>query len=265
MKQGIDSVSPGSVPPDLNPDYVMGYVDGDWPSYTGMAAKFPNAVPVSITAIPGSGPSAQAKMSDGEQGDYDPGQQAEWAIGRWALGFVPALYCSYSEWTRRQQAVLDRGLNPAFCDWMIAAYPGIGPILYPGSPGHQFADRGTYDEWVIADGWIPGRPHPVPPTEEIPVAQSAVVAFQQNQLNVFQVSGGTLWHKYQVGGGTPWHNEEVAGPQGGTSTVTGTFVGLPQVSVFPTSMWVSVENQAGNVLVFAQALGNSQWGVAQLP
>jgi hypothetical protein len=166
---GYDATDPGSIPASVAPpDYACGYVDGNWPSYAAMAARFPLAVPVSITAIPGSAPSDGAQVCDCEDGDYTPPQAALWAQRRIAQGLIPCIYCSLASWGAAQQACIDLGLNLTYVDWWIAAYPGNGPALYPGSVGHQFVDRGTYDESVFLDGWVPGRPIAAPPVVVVP-------------------------------------------------------------------------------------------------
>ncbi len=75
-----------------------------------------------------------------------------------AAGWVPAIYCSLSIWHDCMDTCISEGVDPNDVDWLIAAYPGIGPVLYPGSPGHQWVDQGSYDQWVIQDGWQPGSP-----------------------------------------------------------------------------------------------------------
>jgi hypothetical protein len=170
MAVGYDATDPGSIPANVvPPDYTCGYVDGNWPSYQGMVARFPNAIPVSITAIPGSAASADAQMCDGESGDYTPQQAALWGQIRVGMGFVPGQYCSLSNWPAYLSAY--QALKIFDVDWWIAAYPGNGPALYEGSIGHQFVDHGSYDESVFQNGWKPGRQiaQPVTEEEEMPI------------------------------------------------------------------------------------------------
>jgi hypothetical protein len=164
-----DATSPRSIPYNVPPpDYAMGYSNGRWPSFTLMILRFPDAVPVKISAIPGKEDGSEQGF-DGEKGDYSPEQAALAAVHTLDVRkIVPFIYCSLSDWPAYQQAVRDLGLEVEQVDWIIAAYPGNGPNLYPGAIGHQWIDRGTYDESVIADGWIPGRPisSPLPPETE---------------------------------------------------------------------------------------------------
>lgn len=160
-----DATTPGSIPVSAGvPDYAMGYTNGAWPSYQGMKMKYPRAVPVAISAVPGKPNLWVPQGCDGERGDYDPEQAGQFCAWTIATGVVPFVYCSWSAWHDYQQGVQAAGINPNAVDWLIAAYPGIGPVPYPGSIGHQWIDRGTYDESAIVPGWVPGRPiGPLPP------------------------------------------------------------------------------------------------------
>lgn len=163
MAVGIDTTNPNALPPGLNPGYVFGYLDGKWQTYQALKEKYPTAVPVSITVFG----SIRADCCDCENGDLTPFQAGAWAQGKVATGVVPLIYCSEAIWAEVKAQVGDIP-----CDYWIAAYPGPGPVLYPGSVAHQWIDRGTYDQSVVQDGWIPGRstspPIPVPtlPTKE---------------------------------------------------------------------------------------------------
>ena len=157
MATMYDATEPDTIPSSVPaPNYCMGYVDGKWPSYAAMKARFPTATPVSISAIPGQS-SAWAQGCDGEGGDYDPAKAAAFSAAKLATGVVPFEYCDESNWPSYREACAAIGVNPSAVDWLIAAYPGPGPVVYPGSIGHQYADLGSYDISVIADGWVPGR------------------------------------------------------------------------------------------------------------
>jgi hypothetical protein len=145
---------------------VAGYVDGRLitPSYPAMVARYPGVPAVSISADPYSPAAPSAIVADCEDGDYTPALAASWAKTKLGTGRVPCLYCSSSAWSSVQSACIAVGVDPASVDWWIAAYPGIGAgILYPGSIAHQWIDHGTYDESVVVDGWVPGRPVTITP------------------------------------------------------------------------------------------------------
>lgn len=158
MPTMYDTTDPEAIPASAGtPDYTAGYVDGHWPTYAGMIARYPTAVPVAITAIPGSANAWWAHVCDCEDGDYTPSQAAAWAHARIGLGFRPALYCSLALWSTVEAACARAGVLLGAVDWILAAYPGNGQTLYPGTVGHQWIDHGPYDESVIVTGWTPGR------------------------------------------------------------------------------------------------------------
>lgn len=193
MATMYDTTEPASIPASAKaPDYTAGYVDGKWPTFAAMMFKYPNAVPVSITAIRNSPTSFNADVCDCETGDYTPAQAAVWATARIARGFVPTIYCSLAAWPSvvlacRAAAIL------AAVDWWIAAYPGCGPELYDGSVAHQWIDHGTYDESVVADGWQPGRSiTPVPPAPPVPPTP------EDDPMNITAFVDGTTHHVFVV-------------------------------------------------------------------
>jgi hypothetical protein len=230
-----------------------------------MVEKYPSSIHVPISALPITDPT-QAVVADGERGDYSPPQAAVFAKSKLAELVVPCLYCSYSDWPSYRQATIDLGLPQALIDWWIAAYPGNGPVLYPGSIGHQYADRGSYDESVFLDGWQPGKSisAPIPPPFKGPVMQTAPFAFKPGQQDVLQVSFGTLWHKWNVAG--RWYNEPISNLSGGVSGAKLTIPDqLPQVAVINGQCVVTIEDATQTVYYFAQSVNAGGWGVQALP
>jgi murein L,D-transpeptidase YcbB/YkuD len=63
----------------------------------------------------------------------------------------PTVYCSLSAWPTVRAAFA--AAHVAEPHWWIAAYPGNGPNLYPGSIAHQYANPGLVDISVVADHW----------------------------------------------------------------------------------------------------------------
>lgn len=182
MAYGIDTINPDALPATFPQpvDYVGGYVDGNWPDADRISLLHPTARPIRFTAIPGSATALSATVADCEKGDYSAAQAAQFAKTKLAWGVVPGVYCSESVWSDVKTACFLIGVNVAQVDWLIAGYPGsVGAgNLYPGAVGHQYNDAGTYDEWVILDGWIPGRqlvnfattvPNPSPAAPAAPI------------------------------------------------------------------------------------------------
>ena len=119
----------------------------------------------------------------------------------------------------------------------------------------------NYGAWNLS-GPFPKPPTPIHQENHMPV--SPAISFKSGQTDVFQVSGGNLWHKWKVG--TAWLNECVAGPVGGVSKATATFPDQePKVSILASQCLVTVEDSAGRVWYFAQAVSSGSWGVNELP
>ena len=270
MPTMYDAVDPAEIPSSApEPDYAMGYVNGRWPSYDTIVAKYPRAVPVAISAIPGGPSEGLAQGCDGEGGDYDAVQAAHFAASKLVLERVPFIYCSFDVWHEYQLACSAIGVSPNRVDWGIAAYPGIGAEPYPGSVFHQWVDWGPYDQSAVVAGWIPGRlltpnpPAPDPEAESMSVSRA--VNFKAGQTDVFQASFGTLWHKWLTSVG--WYNEALTGPKAVVPPTTGINIPdqVPQVQVLGTQCTVVVEDSAGRAWYFAQDASKSTWGVNALP
>ncbi len=202
-----DAIYPDTIPATVAaPDYAAGYVDGAWPSHAAIAARFPKAVPVTITAIPGSPESATAQVCDVENGDYTAAQGGTWAKARFVAGFVPCLYTSESNWPALKSAVGQAGVDPDLVDWWIAGYPGsVGAgNLYPGSVAHQWIDRGSYDESVVVAGWVPGRPTrapaPTPPavSPEQEMLLMGTLPTNCSDQNAFNCQVRDWWNTYRT-------------------------------------------------------------------
>jgi hypothetical protein len=93
--------------------------------------------------------------------------------------------------------------------------------------------------------------------QEAEMAVSPVVNFKAGQLDLFQVSLGTLWHKWEIGG--TWRNESIPMPAG-----VGSLTGTPEVSEAGGTMYVSVEDASGKAVVASQGAGAGTWSVTAL-
>ena len=261
-----DAVTPTAIPSSApTPDYVLGYVNGRWPSYDALVAKYPTATPVAISTIPGDSAERLAQGCDGEAGDYLPPQAAHFAATKLVLGVVPFIYCSWSAWHDYQAACSAVGVDPNEVDWGIAAYPGIGAVPYPGSVFHQWVDWGTYDQSAVVDGWVPGRlTHPAP-TEDPVMGVSQPVTFKPGQTDVFQVNYGVVWHKWLQG--YQWGNECLSGPFSVSNfTKAVKFPDqTPQVSILGTQCAVTAVAEDGRVWLFAQDAKSDTWGISEAP
>ena len=270
MSTMYDAVDPAAIPSSAPPpDYVLGYVNGNWPSYDALVAKYPRALPVAISTIPGDSAEGRAQGCDGEAGDYLPPRAAHFAATKLVLGVVPFIYCSWSDWHDYQDACTQIGVNPNEVDWGIAAYPGIGAVPYPGSVFHQWVDWGDYDQSAVVDGWVPGRLIGTPTTpshsKETTMPVSQAVTFKPGQTDVFQASFGTLWHKWLTASG--WRNEALTGPFAVVPVASSVKIPdqEPQVSILGDQCIVTIEDSNGRAWYFAQASTSPRWGVSEMP
>lgn len=159
MRKAYDSTNPDNVP--LDADFYWFYVDGYYVPKPGQLSRFPinkiQGIAVFETTNAGL-------IGDMEFQDMTPDGLCRWVQMRRLNGVWASGYCSLDNWGDARAAFAKAGvLEPP---WIVAAYPGIGPNLYPGVIGHQYEDTGGYDISVIADYW-PGvdGPHPSPPVD----------------------------------------------------------------------------------------------------
>jgi hypothetical protein len=107
---------------------------------------------------------------------------------------------------------------------------------------------------------------PVPPEStgaEMPV--SPVVSYRTGQIDVFQVFGGALIHKYNVGG--RWGTENVGAVSGPAASVRFPNQVPGVTAVMGGTCQVTVEDVNGSVWYFVQGQPSSGngWGVNQVP
>lgn len=143
-----DSVNAAGLP--VGYDFYAGYVNGRYANMAQIEARFPSSkvIGISVTASDNNG-----TVLDVENFDATPVQAPPWVQMRRQAGITPWVYCSESVWPAVIQAFTSSQTAPPL--YWIAAYPGPGPVLFPGSIAHQWADQGLYDESVVAD-FIPG-------------------------------------------------------------------------------------------------------------
>lgn len=86
-----DTIDVSTVPP--NPEAVAGYLEGNWPTYKPLVAKFPHAHHLSINVFPAN----DGECLDVENGDATPGQVPAWVRRQHARGIArPVIYASLS-------------------------------------------------------------------------------------------------------------------------------------------------------------------------
>jgi len=162
-----DSVTMARIP--LSASMVAYYVDGLYANGTACRTRFPHAilVPIAVFASTNDG-----VVLDCETGDATPAQCPGWVVMRRKAGVDPTVYVNTSTWPWVINAFRSAGVPEPH--YWVAAYPGIGAVLYPGSVAHQYADPpgsgGDFDLSVVADYWpgVDPQPHPQPkPTHDV--------------------------------------------------------------------------------------------------
>lgn len=159
MRTMYDAVTPTNIPRAAQ--MVAGYVDGKYAWTAAEWALFPHATKVRIAVFSSTN---DGHVLDVEPGCSSPTSAPGWVVKRRAAGVDPSVYCNLSTWPTVRTAFHNAGI--AEPHWWIAAYPGIGAKLYPGTVGHQFANPGPVDVSIVADYWpgvdlpIVSRDHP---------------------------------------------------------------------------------------------------------
>lgn len=150
-----DSVNPQSLPGGF--DLYGGYDDGAYNNVVAIKERFPDKTVLAFTVFASDD---FGDCLDVESGDATPGEAPGWVQQRRAAGHKgPLVYMSESAWLQVRQAFQDQKVTEP--GYIVAAYPGEGAIIPPGAVGHQWIDRGPYDESVM-DDYLPGI-DPAPP------------------------------------------------------------------------------------------------------
>lgn len=160
MRTMYDSTTPEhSIP--ASAAMVAGYVGGEWPNYSDICARWPDAVHVSIAVNAGE----DAQVLDVETGDATPADAPAWAARQRARGQDPSVYCNTSTWPAVEQAF--NSAEAALPHWWRADYNGQ-PALEMGEVAHQYRSdtAQNLDYSVVADYWPGVDPPPTAPTTD---------------------------------------------------------------------------------------------------
>jgi len=197
VRKAGDSIIPLNVPQGF--PVVMGYIDGYWPDADAMGATHPGATLIRITTNPAHN---AGDMLDVEIGDATPEQAPGWVSKRRASGHKgPIVY--FAESARSKVLAEFKKQGVALPYLFSAAYPGIGPKIPPGDVGHQWIDRGPYDESVVVDylfGIDP--PQPVPPTPHSVSIETehmeVLMSLAANKQDAFNCQVREWWATYRT-------------------------------------------------------------------
>jgi hypothetical protein len=165
-----DAISPANIP--VTAQGVCGYVDGRYAWSAAEWARFPHAVKARIAVFSSTN---DGHVLDVEPGCSTPASAPGWVVRRRKAGIDPTVYCSLSAWPTVKAAFRNAGVTEPH--WWVAAYPGNGANLYPGSIAHQWQNPGPVDISVVADYW-PGVDTTTTPTQgvDMPLTQADVSA-----------------------------------------------------------------------------------------
>lgn len=143
-------------------DLYAGYDDGAWPDAMAIATRFKGKPVIRVTVKSSDN---EGDCLDVEKGDATPGDAPGWVVRRRQAGHGgPLVY--FSEAILNDVIAAFTAAKVPLPGFWVAAYPGEGNIIPPYAIGHQWIDRGGYDESVMAD-YLPGiDPLPLTPSKE---------------------------------------------------------------------------------------------------
>lgn len=216
MRTMYDGITPTDVPP--GGQLYAGYVDGHWPSYPGLVARFPSAVhvPIAVSASTDNG-----IVLDVEQGDASPAESVDWVLMRRRAGADPSVYCNTSTWPAVRAVFQARGVvEPHY--WVAHYSPDA--TIPAGAVALQHTSTAGYDVSSVADYWPGVDPAPSQSTEDdMPAFQTGEVrrgwftdpsgkttVENATMLCVPPPSGGTLnWGRAWLSAACDFHDVEL--------------------------------------------------------
>ena len=161
----LDSIIPANLPPGA--DAYLGYVNGAWPTYDTVKAKFPGVPVLSLTVLPG----ARADGCDCETGDLTIAQVPGWVRAELDAGaLLPVVYMGAANMRPVTAALGAAGIARGQVR-LLSAHYGVGKHIcgpntcgYPQANGTQFTDTAPglngslIDESLLSAGFF-GAPH----------------------------------------------------------------------------------------------------------
>jgi hypothetical protein len=155
-----DAIHPANIP--VTAQGVCGYIDGLYAWTAADWARFPRSVKARIAVFSATN---DGHILDVEWGCSTPQNAPGWVAKRRKAGIDPSVYTSYGNLGQNWAIVINEFHRQGIAEphWWIAAYPGNGPNLYPGSHAHQWQNPGPVDISVVADYWPGVDPKPVAP------------------------------------------------------------------------------------------------------
>ena len=162
----FDAVTAKNIPATAK--MVAGYVDGKFKWSAADWLRFPHAIKVRIACFAHTN---DGVVLDVEDGNATPAQAPAWVVMRRVAGVDPTVYCSYGDLGHTWALVINEFHRQKVHEphYWIAAYPGNGAQLYPGTVAHQYANNSKFDTSVVDDYWSGVDPKPVPKPVPVPI------------------------------------------------------------------------------------------------
>lgn len=189
-----DAINANNLP--VGGDLYAGYIDGKWPSYNAIKARFPDKPVVAIATNP--------KTQGGVVGDGPPdnGTWPEWVTWvqeRRADSITPAINTNESNWAAGKAAFAAAKVDEPL--WWISHYDNKD-VLEQDEIAKQYGSNSLYDTSIVADYWPSVDPAPKPTPIPVPVPtpftnleeDDMLILHVQNVIEVYGLSGGRLWH-----------------------------------------------------------------------
>lgn len=152
-----DAIEASNLPVGSN--LYAGYVNGNWPSYNAIKARFPHSTVLGISV---SAQANEGKILDCEPGNCTPEECPGWVVMRREAGEqYPVIYCNEQDPTVGWPAVRAAFHNqnvPEPLYW-VANYDG-NPNIPAGAIAKQYASVDAYDTSSVADYWPGVDPDP---------------------------------------------------------------------------------------------------------
>lgn len=188
-----DSIYPDNLPPGA--DAYLAYVNGKWPTYAAVKARFPGKHVLGMTVFPG----ADAEGCDCETGDLTPAQVPAFVKAQMARGvYRPVVYASTSNVTGVLADLSATGIARASIRLLSAHYGDgqhiCGPTTckwsgVPACDGTQWTDAapGTGGSKIDQSWLLPNffDPAPKPP---VPVNAPTTTATTDGKTSLAQIA-----------------------------------------------------------------------------
>jgi hypothetical protein len=131
----LDSIIPANLPPGAGA--YLGYVNGAWPTYGAVAARFPGVPVLSMTVLPGG----HAGGCDCEAGDLTITQVPGWVRTELDTGaLLPVVYAGAANMRAVTAALAAAGIARTQVRLLSAHYGAGQHICGPGTCGYPQAD-----------------------------------------------------------------------------------------------------------------------------